>query len=106
MPWFNNLPDLVQTEITEWKLKHKITYNKLFEDTPLICLNPKSLIYILLRLNIVRRSNTFNKGNLIVAKRGVDRGILVVFNANDDDVKDYSNKELYYYVFRDKYKLQ
>lgn len=105
MPWFNNLPELAQMEITKWRLKSKTTYNRLFEDTPLTSLSPKAIIHILTRLSIVRKSNTFKIGNLLIAKKAVDRGMLIVFNASDDDVTDYSDRGRYYYIFGDNYKL-
>lgn len=97
---FDNLPVKAQMALINYVQNNPKLYQNRYGFKPLETLTPAQLINLLLIIgNIIVKTEKFKVGDTVCAKAAIDRGILLVFQAGDYDVYEYSNIGLTYYKF-------
>lgn len=92
------LPKELQDKIFEFH--RTLRYVKIFKEKKLRDLSSIDVIFILsLCKDVMVKSEKFKEGDYIASALAIKRGILIIFRANNCDVRNYSNKKRTYYIF-------
>lgn len=57
------------------------------------------IVFMLQKMGVCTQSTKFKIGDFIAAELAISRGIFIIFQASDTDIKRYSNKGRNYYIF-------
>jgi len=98
---FHLLPQQIQQEIIDFRKNHKEKFIEISgHNLVLTDLNASDIIKILeLCDGWIEKSTTFKAGQFIVSSIWIENNMLMIFQANNDDEREYSGKNREYIIF-------